>query len=812
MPATLISDEAARLAAVRQCNILDTLPEAAFDDLARLAAQICGTPIALISLIDANRHWFKSKVGWDAPEVPRAGTFCDYVIRQADMLIIPEALCDARFARSPLVLADPYVQFYAGVPLRTAQGHVLGTLCVMDRVARQIRPEQVAALQVLGRQIVAQLELKRHIAERERTEEALHAADARFRILVEQIPAITYIAALDEMSTTLYVSPQIESILGFSPAEWTADPQLWIRQLHPNDRERVLAEAAQSYVSGNPPPSEYRMFTRDGRVVWFRNATMLVRDEAGHTLFMQGVSLDITERKRAEEALRESEERYRSLVQTSPDAITLTSLDGVILFCNQQAARLHGYERIEELLGKQAWEFIALEDRQHALDNLQRTLELGRISNVEYTLIKQDGAHFPAELSVTVVADAVGQPTALMAIMRDITERKRLQAQFLQSQKMESIGRLAGGIAHDFNNLLTVISGSADLALQELPPEAIVRCDLIEIQKAADRAGSLTRQLLTFARKQVIEPRSLNLSSLILDMDKLLRRVIGADVELITLPASDLGWVKADPGQIEQVIVNLAVNARDAMPEGGKLIIETTNVVLDQDYARKESGVPAGAYVLLAVTDTGVGMSRETQQHIFEPFFTTKDLSKGTGLGLSICYGIVKQHGGHIAVYSEEHVGTTFKVYLPLVADNVAAPPKHADDPRITRGTETILLVEDEPAVRALAAHVLRRQGYTLLEARNGEEALRLVEQRDGKRIDLLLTDMVMPYMGGKALAERLTMLCPSLKVLFMSGYTGNTVIHDRRLDAGYSFLQKPFSVVALARKVRAILDGPDQC
>jgi two-component system cell cycle sensor histidine kinase/response regulator CckA len=372
---------------------------------------------------------------------------------------------------------------------------------------------------------------------------------------------------------------------------------------------------------------------------------------------------------------------------------------------------------------------------------------------------------------------------------------------------MESVGRLAGGVAHDFNNLLTAITGNAELALTALPLADSARADLGEIIKAAERAAALTRQLLAFARKQIIEPRILNLNELIGDIDKLLHRLIGADIELITRTRPNLGSIKADPGQLEQLLVNLAVNARDAMPDGGKLTIETSNIVLTEAVARQHVGITAGPHVLLVVSDSGLGMSEAIKQHIFEPFFTTKGPGKGTGLGMATCYGIVKQHGGHIEVSSEPQHGATFKIYLPQVEPRGdPSALRSSDTGELPRGTETVLLAEDEPAVRALASRVLRTQGYTVLEAADGEAALHLARSQ-GTKIDLLLTDVVMPRMGGQLLAQQIVTLYPAIKVLFASGYVDNAIVHFGQLAPGVEFLQKPFSPSALARKVRSVLD-----
>jgi signal transduction histidine kinase len=387
-------------------------------------------------------------------------------------------------------------------------------------------------------------------------------------------------------------------------------------------------------------------------------------------------------------------------------------------------------------------------------------------------------------------------------------ERKKLEEQLRQAQKMEAIGQLTGGIAHDFNNMLTVILGYSELMLQRLKAEDHLRSDVEQVKEAGVRASLLTRQLLAFSRKQVLQPKVLDVNAVLTNMDRMLQRLIGEDVDLVTMPAPGLGRVHADPGQIEQVIVNLAVNARDAMPNGGKLTIETANVELDDAYARKHISVKPGSYVMLAVSDTGCGMDAATQARIFEPFFTTKEVGKGTGLGLSTVYGIVKQSEGYVWVYSEVGRGTTFKVYLPRVEAMAEAVEPSREAAKAIRGSETVLLVEDEKSVRALARSILRAHGYTVLEAGQGKEALLLSGQHEGP-IHLMITDVVMPELSGRDLAERLKPSRPNMKVLFMSGYADKAIVHHGELKPDTAFLQKPFTPDALALKVREVLDAP---
>jgi signal transduction histidine kinase/CheY-like chemotaxis protein len=428
------------------------------------------------------------------------------------------------------------------------------------------------------------------------------------------------------------------------------------------------------------------------------------------------------------------------------------------------------------------------------------------VRNFETIRATKDGKQIHIALTVSPIKDVSGRIVGASAIGRDITESKQMEDMFRQAQKMEAVGRLAGGVAHDFNNMLSVIIGYSELLLERADTDGQVRKQCEEIKRAGDRAASLTRQLLAFSRQQVLEPRVLNLNTSVAEIEKMLRRLIGEDIDLRTSLDPTLGLVKADPGQIEQVIMNLAVNARDAMPEGGKLIIETSNTELDDEYALHHPPCIVGRYVILAVTDSGVGMSQETKARIFEPFFTTKELSKGTGLGLSTVYGVVKQSGGYIWVYSEPGQGSVFKLYLPRVdgSEVQIRPAKSA--PELLAGTETILLVEDEQSVRALTRNLLEQGGYTVLEADNGAHAVEIAKQHHGP-IHLLLTDVVMPGMNGPAVAEMILPIHPEAKALYVSGYNSSFGTQTGLVPAGANLFQKPFSRAALLRKVRNLLD-----
>jgi len=569
--------------------------------------------------------------------------------------------------------------------------------------------------------------------------------------------------------------------------------------------DRLLERALHGETVSSPDIPYY--IPNTGVRGWVSGTYGPHRDVRGGIIGVIGIVRDITERKQAEEALRESEEKYRFLVANAIDAIFIAQ-DGFIKFPNPTTLTMTGYSQ-EELTTLPFLTFIHPDDRNMVLDNHRRRLEGGKVPNTyPFRIINKKGEESWGQLNATLITWD-GKP-AVLCFIRDITERKQAEEalrnseeQLRQSQKIEAIGRLAGGIAHDFNNLLTIISGDCQLSLLELKEKDPLRENIEEIKRTSEKAADLTRQLLAFSRRQILDVKVLDLNSVLRDLDKMLHRLIGEDIELVTLLADDLGRVKTDPGWVEQIIMNLAVNARDAMPDGGKLTIETANVELDEAYARRHIAVKPGWYVMLSVSDTGVGMTPEVRQHVFEPFFTTKQKGKGTGLGLSTVYGIVKQSGGNIWVYSEPGQGTTFKIYLPSVDESLEEEREKVTREEFPRGSETILVVEDEEDVRRLAVRVLERQGYRVLEASCGDDALVLGKDP----IHLILTDVVMPGMSGRQLADRLRSFHPEITVLYMSGYTDNDITHHGVLEKGVNYMQKPFTVDTLAKKVREVLD-----
>jgi PAS domain S-box-containing protein len=628
---------------------------------------------------------------------PCAGS-CGTAAYRKQPVVVSDIATDPLWANFRQVALPHGLRACWSTPIASRDGKILGTFAIYYREPRTPEAEHLQLI-----------ENATHLAgiaiEHDRAKAELRAAEARYRTLVERLPAITYIAELGADGPWHYVSPQIETMLGFSPAEWLSDPMNWMNHIYPEDRETALAAEKLFQETHELFQAEYRMCARDGRLLWFRDEGVLLHPTDGPGLLMQGV-------------------------------------------------------------------------------------------------------------------------------MYDITERKRLEDQLRHSQKMEAVGQLAGGVAHDFNNLLMLIQAHNEHLRERLAVDDPAQKDASEIENAVTRAASLTAQLLAFSRKQVLRPKVLDLNAVLADVSEMLHRLIGENIEVKIVPGRSLGRIKIDPSQMEQVILNLAVNSRDAMPDGGSLTIETRNVELDENGSRSHEGAPAGKYVMLSVSDTGIGMDTETRAHIFEPFFTTKAPGKGTGLGLATVYGVVKHSDGWIWVDSEPGRGTTFKIHLPRVAESrvedveveesrvwksrveeakAQEQPAGRTAPSLAgapKGTETVLVVEDQDGIRDIVRESLRRNGYKVLIAVDGNEALQMASAYPDP-IHLLVTDLVMPNIGGRELAQRLMPLRPGMKVLFMSGYSEHSAWDNEETDASATILQKPFSLDALACNVRRALDEP---
>jgi PAS domain S-box-containing protein len=534
-----------------------------------------------------------------------------------------------------------------------------------------------------------------------------------------------------------------------------------------------------------------------------------MKDASGILIGVSTIARDITERKRAAETLRASQQIIEEIINAIPVRVFWKDKNLVYLGCNAVFARDAGFADPKDIIGKDDSQMGWRDQAEKYRADDRQVIESGCSK-----LLIEESQTTPEGNTITLLSSKIplrssnGEISGVLGTYMDITERKRFEAQMFQSQKMETVGKLAGGIAHEFNSIMTAIIGYSELLLIDLPPENPLCRNARQIRQAADRAAALTRQLLAYGRKQILQPGILDLNSILAGMENVLRHLVGNNGEVRITPGPGLKAVKADAGQIEQVIVNIAMNAAEAMPNGGTLSLETDNVTLDEAYVSRFPELKAGEYVMLAISDTGVGMSEAVRTRVFEPFFSTKPVGQGTGLGLATCYGILKQSGGHISVYSEPARGSTFKIYLPPVEAPAQIPVQRIDTPDLPRGTETILLVEDDPALREMAATLLTRLGYAVMTAANGVEALSLKQQRGVGHVDLLFTDVVMPHMSGKELSDRVRVLYPHTRILFTSAYTENSIVHQGVLDPGVALLQKPFTPGALARKVREMLDA----
>jgi len=621
---------------------------------------------------------------------------------------------------------------------------------------------------------------------------------SRLDKFVENLEAIVFEIDVARMAPT-YINPFTSRILGYPIERWVNQPLSWMEDIHPDDRERVRGEIESAVRTGEVQRANGRLMTARGEVISTTGTLTPVVGEDGRVQAIRGVLIDITEQRRALEHC----EFMKSVLESAASPILIADREGVISWVNDGFTKLTGYTR-EEMIGKNP---RLLKSGNHGAEfyrGLWERLLAGGVWHGEIVNRRKDGSLYTEEQTITPVRGADGRVSHFVAIKQDVTDRKRLEAQLHQSQKMEAIGQLAGGVAHDFNNLLLVMNGYCEMVLGKLPEDHPQRGDLLQVLKAGARAKDLTRQLLAFSRRQVLDPRVLDLNEAVLGMEKMLVRLRPEHTRVVSNLAPDLGRILADRGQVEQVVMNLVVNARDAMPDGGQVTLETRNAEIDAAYAREHPGATAGRYVLLTVADNGSGMPPEVLLHIFEPFFTTKRAGKGTGLGLSTVYGIVRQSGGTIEVSSEVGRGTRFHVFLPR-AETPDLPIALEEVSASFLGRGSVLLVEDEPEVRSVVRRFLEVYGYDVTEAVDGQEGLEIAE-RFPRRFDLLLSDIVMPRLGGKALATRLGAAHPDLRVVLMTGYTDDAGLRQGDLPDGWLLLQKPFTSRVLAERLHDAL------
>jgi len=922
-----------RLAALHRTGLLETPAEDRFDAFTRLAAQILGVPKVFVSLVDADRQYFKSISCGDSAESagwhPLETCFCQDVVGTGMPVILADAWNEPAFAER-----GTKVRAYAGVPLKTNEGHVLGALCAIDERPRDWSRRDIDVLASLATAVMA--EIQRRIAERaahdtnlrliaERTlahavqqqmpvgvvvaeapsgrlvsvnaqmteifrtsfkpaadlhsyselvgfhdngtpysalewplartvmtnapvrgeeirirrgdgtdgfvrmssapvvdadgsiaaavvivvdvtdqrvaERAVRATDERYKFVARATNDVIW--DWDTKTNALVWNDSVETVFGHKQNKIHPEIQWWYDHIHPEDRDRVIAGIHAALDQGSTSWNDHYRYRRgDGTYANVTDRAYIARDSAGVATRVIGAITDVTERSRSEAAIRFQAQLLNAVQQ----AVIATDPEGLVIFWNDFAEKLYGWAA-EEAVGNPIQELTPSPFlRDHGGEIGQRGAP-GESWTGEFLVQGKSGKPFPALLTTAPIRDEQGNVLGYVRVSIDLSERRALEEQFRQSQKMDAVGRLAGGIAHDFNNLLTVIRLNTEIIMDGFDPTDPRAEDVKQIRSAAERASSLTRQLLAFSRKQILQPRVLDMNSVVASVEPMLRRLIGEDIAIAS-SCGARGYVVADPGQVEQILVNLVVNARDAMPQGGTISIETQNVELDETYTSEHAPVIAGRYVMLSVSDNGVGMSRETREHAFDPFFTTKEAGKGTGLGLATVYGIVKQSGGYVWIYSEPGHGTALKLYFPEVSSAAAfeAGDYKAAAKEAARGSETILLVEDEEAVRGLASRILERQGYRVIPAQHGREAMDIATREEG-RIDLVLTDVVMPGMNGRGLVERLAAIRPRIKSLYMSGYTDDDIIRRGFIEPSKSFLQKPFTSEALLQTVRKVLD-----
>ena len=928
-------NESRRLDVLQNYDVLDSPPEQALDDLISLAAQICGAPIALISLVDTHREWFKAKVGWEMAETPRDISFCSYAIHQRDVLIVPDATEDERFSDNPLVTGEPGIRFYAGAPLVSPEDEALGALCVIDRVPRTLTPAQEQSLRVLARQVMTHLELHRHMRELSESEERLREAQDITERKQAEIASL-WLAAIVEFSDDAIIGKDINSIItswnkgaerifGYSASEMigtsimrlipddrgdeenhilakikrgenlehfetlrkTKDGRLidvsvtaspikdatgkvigvskvardWTERKRVNQRltlldtcvsklndivlvteaepidepgpkivfvneafgritgytpdealgrsprflqgektdRDVLAEIRRALQQRQPIRREIINYGKDGAEYWLDMDIAPIFDAMGKCTHFAAIERDITERKRADEQIAEQ----AALLDKARDAILVRDLEGNILYWNQGAERMYGWTR-EEAIGRNVRDLFYSDTKKFDEANALAVRQGEWNGELQHQTMNR--GRITIEARWTLIRNSEGQPKSVLAINTDITERKKIEAQFLRAQRMESIGTLAGGIAHDLNNILSPIMMAVEV-LKSFSSDPQAQSILNALEVSAGRGADIVRQVLSFARGMEGQRAEVQPKHLLNDLVSIIKDTFPKDIRLQFSIPNNMWTILGDPTQLHQILLNLCVNARDAMPNGGSLTVGAENCLLDEQYAAMNIQAKAGRYVIISVTDSGTGIPPAIIDKIFEPFFTTKDINKGTGLGLSTVIAIVKSHDGFVNVYSEPGQGTTFKVYLPATEGSSEAQGQESEIVSLPRGCgETILVVDDEASIRTITSQTLEAFGYRVLAATDGAEAVAVYAEHK-KEIAVVLTDMMMPVMDGAATIHALMRINPAIKIIAASGLNSNGGVATASSAGVKHFLTKPYTAGTLLKTMRAILD-----
>jgi PAS domain S-box-containing protein len=793
---------------LHRLDILDTEPEQQFDDIASLASFICGTPIALISLIDENRQWFKSTVGMTEREMPRDISFCAHGILHTDVFVVEDAQLDERFASNPLVTGEAQFRFYAGSPLVTSDGHAIGMICVIDQVPRELEAERKKALQALARQVVALIELRRAIEQKNEIEaqsralvDALCASELSYRRLFEAAQDGVLILEVETGQVT-DVNPYLTSLLGYAKEEMIGKTVGELSPFEDLEANKLVLQKVQR--EGYARYFNLPLQTRDGQKIDVEVVSNLY--PVGNKNVIQCNIRDITERKKAEEQLT----LLNTCVSRLNDAIIIAESEQLdepgpkIIFANKAFERITGYAPDEVigrsprlLQGEKTDPKVLKEIRQALVERqpIQRQL-------INYT---KSGAPYWIEMDIVPIFNAAGKCTHFVAIQRDITEKKKLEAQFMRAQRMESIGTLAGGIAHDLNNILAPILMSIDI-LKNTADDPESREVLDTIETSAKRGSDIVRQVLSFARGVEGEKVEVQPKHLLQDLEKIIRETFPKNIQLKFVIPRETWTILGDPTQMHQVLLNLCVNARDALPSGGNLTVGIENTTVDAQYAAMNIEAKPGRYVQIYVTDTGTGIPPSLLEKIFEPFFTTKEVNKGTGLGLSTVSGIVKSHGGFISVYSELGKGSTFKVYFPAMESSAERRTTQTKRLSFARGNgETILIVDDEASIRTITGQTLAASGYRVLKAADGAEALAVYAGHKDE-IAVVLTDMMMPVMDGHAFIHALRRMNPEVRIIAASGLNADGTVTRVTASGVKHFLTKPYTAATLLKTLHEIL------